>query len=69
MGLWRAKPDPYRPRLWVVVAVYVVQLVILAFASSAAAMGFGPSPWALIVYLPLAVLIVRAIIRELRRPG
>jgi hypothetical protein len=53
----------------VVVAVYVVQLVILAFASSAAAMGFGPSPWALIVYLPLAVLIVRAIIRELRRPG
>ena len=69
MGLWRAKPDPHRPRLWVMVALYVVQLVILAFASWAAAMGFGPSPWALIVLLPLAVLVVRAIIRELRRPG
>ena len=69
MGLWRAKPDPYSPRLWVVVAVYGVQLLILGFASWAAATGFGPTPWALIVYLPLAVLVVRAIIRELRRPG
>ncbi|RYG97152.1 MAG: hypothetical protein EON58_10420 [Alphaproteobacteria bacterium] len=70
MGLWRAKPDPHRPRLWVMVALHVVQLVILGFVSWAAVMrGGGVSPWALIIMVPLAALIVRAIIRELQRPG
>ena len=69
MGVWRAKPDPYRPRLWVVVAVYVGQLLLLAFASWAAVTGIGGEPWTLIILVPLAVLVVRAIIRELRRPG
>ncbi len=69
MGFWRARPDPCRPRLWVLVAVYVGQLLIITFASWAAATGFGGEPWSLIILLPLAVLIVRAIIRELRRPG
>ena len=68
MGLWRAKPDPYRPRLWVLVAVYVGQLLLTALGVWAAATGVLGSPWSLIILLPVAVLIVRAIIREMRRP-
>ena len=64
MSLWRAKPDPHSPRSWVVVAVYVIQLAILAYMCWAAAKG---SPWLLIIFVPLTALLLRAAIRELRR--
>lgn len=64
MSLWRAKPDPYSPCSWVLVAVYVIQLAILAYTCLAAAKG---SPWLLIIFVPLTVLLLRAAIRELRR--
>lgn len=65
MSLWRAKPDPYRPRSWVVVAVYVIQLAIFAYMCWAAA---ERSPWLLIIFVPLTMLLLRAVTRELRRP-
>jgi len=69
MGLWRAKPDPHRPRLWVKVGLHVVQLLLATWGIWATATGAWGSPWYLILLLPVAAILVRAIILEIRRPG
>jgi len=69
MSFRRTKPDPFRPRLWIYVCIYAAVLAELVFISGFSLYRLPEPPYLLLVSIPLSIVTIRVLVRELRRPG
>lgn len=69
MSFRHTEPDPSRPRLWIFVCIYAVVLAELVFISGFSLYRLPEPPYVLLASIPLSIVTIRVLVRELRRPG